>query len=106
NPAVSGETRRRVMEKAAEVNYRPNKWARGLRLCNSGRDPETELREIDALIGALVTNKSHLIGLIVPTFLMRFVRKLRWEFKTILKKRDTTCDEVLARVGRPPDCNF
>ena len=89
---VSDETRRRVMEKAAELNYTVNAWARGLvtnrshliglvvpdishsfyaeitlgiqnaieekgynlLLCNSGREPETELREIDALIATRV----------------------------------------------------
>ena len=92
NPAVNDTTRRRIMERAAELKYRPNRWARGLvtnkshliglivpdishafyaeitlgiqnyleekgynlLLCNSGRDPHTELREIDALLGTRV----------------------------------------------------
>ena len=80
------------MDKAAELNYRPNRWARmlvtkrsyiiglvvpdishtffgeitrgiqevieeqgyNLLLCNTGRDPQTELREIDALLSSRV----------------------------------------------------
>jgi DNA-binding LacI/PurR family transcriptional regulator len=92
HPQVRAETRRKVMEKAAEFNYRPNRWAqtlvtnrthllglvvpdishtffgeitRGIQevieehgynllLCNTGRDPKTEIREIDALLGSRV----------------------------------------------------
>lgn len=92
HPAVSEETRRLIMEKAAKLNYRPNRWARGLvtnrshlvglvvpdishsfyaeitlgiqnyieeqgynlLLCNSGRDPKTEIREIEALMATRV----------------------------------------------------
>ena len=90
HPAVKDETRRQVMQKAAELNYQPNLWARSLvtnrshlvglvipdishafyaevtlgiqqaieekgyslLLCNSGRDPKAELREIEALVAA------------------------------------------------------
>ena len=92
HPAVRDETRRRILEKAAELNYRPNRWARtlvtnrtniiglvvpdishtfygeitrgiqevieeqgyNLLLCNTGRDPQTEIREVDALLGSRV----------------------------------------------------
>lgn len=92
HPLVNDETRRRVTEKAAELNYTVNTWARGLvtnrsrliglvipdishsfyaeitlgiqnaveakgynlLLCNSGREPDTERREIDALIATRV----------------------------------------------------
>ena len=92
HPSVRDETRRKVLEKAAELNYRPNRWARtlvtnrthiiglvvpdishtffgeitrgiqdvieeqgyNLLLCSTGRDPETEIREVDALLGTRV----------------------------------------------------
>lgn len=90
--SVREETRRRVLDKAAELNYRPNRWARtlvtnrthiiglvvpdishtffgeitrgiqevieeqgyNLLLCNTGRNPETEIREVDALLSSRV----------------------------------------------------
>ena len=89
---VSDDTRRRVLAKVKELNYRPNRSARSmvtgrsnmiglvipdishsfyaeitrgiqdvieqhgfnLLLCNTNRDPETELREIEALLSARV----------------------------------------------------
>lgn len=43
HPDVKAETRRRVEERARELNYRPNRWAR-----------------------SLVTQRSHVIGVVIP----------------------------------------
>lgn len=43
HPEVSEETRRKVLERAREMNYRPNRWAR-----------------------SLITRKSFIIGLVLP----------------------------------------
>ncbi|MGH9632847.1 MAG: LacI family DNA-binding transcriptional regulator, partial [Bryobacteraceae bacterium] len=43
HPAVNEETRRKVLQHAERLNYRPNRWAR-----------------------SLVTQKSHIIGIVVP----------------------------------------
>ena len=99
NPHVSDATRRRVAKAAADLGYRPNRWARSLVtrksgliglivpdishsffaeitrgiqevlepyaynlvLCNTNRDPATEIREIEALLSA------HVDGLLIAS---------------------------------------
>jgi LacI family transcriptional regulator len=53
HPDVKEETRRRVMERARELNYRPNRWAR-----------------------SLVTRRSHMIGVVIPDISYTFFSEI------------------------------
>jgi LacI family transcriptional regulator len=53
HPAINAETRERVLEVARRMNYRPNQYAR-----------------------ALITNRSYLIGLIVPDLMHSYFAEL------------------------------
>ncbi len=77
HPAVSDVTRRRVMERAAQLDYRVNRWARGL-----------------------VTSRSHLIGLLVPDISHSFYAELTLGIQRSLEEKGYNL--LLCNSGRDP----
>jgi LacI family transcriptional regulator len=77
HPAVNAETRRLVMEQASRANYTPNRWARGL-----------------------VTNRSHLVGLVVPDISHAFYAEITLGIQTFLEERGYNL--LLCNSGRDP----
>jgi LacI family transcriptional regulator len=65
SPDVSEETRRRVLSHAQRVNYRPNRWAR-----------------------SLVTQKSHMMGIIVPDISHSFFSEITRAVQQTLEAHD------------------
>jgi LacI family transcriptional regulator len=62
HPAINAETRERVLEVARRMNYRPNQYAR-----------------------ALITNRSYLIGLIVPDLMHSYFAELAKAIEAIAR---------------------
>jgi LacI family transcriptional regulator len=62
NPLISAETRERVMEVARRMNYQPNQHAR-----------------------ALATNRSYLIGLIVPDLMNLYFTEVTRAIKSVTR---------------------
>lgn len=62
HPAINTETRERVMAVARRMNYRPNQHAR-----------------------ALITNRSYLIGLIVPDLMHSYFAELAMSIESVLR---------------------
>jgi LacI family transcriptional regulator len=77
HPSVSDETRRLVMEKASKSNYTPNRWARGL-----------------------VTNRSHLIGLVVPDISHAFYAEITLGIQNCIEEKGYNL--LLCNSGRDP----
>lgn len=64
SPQVSEETRRKVLGHAERVNYRPNRWAR-----------------------SLVTQRSHIIGMVVPDISHSFFSEITRSVQETLERR-------------------
>jgi len=77
HPSVTDETRRRVLSKAEELGYRPNRWAR-----------------------SLVTGRSMMIGLVVPDISHAFYAEITLGIQRHLERRGFSL--LLCNSGR--DC--
>jgi len=75
HPQVSPETRRKVAQKAAELNYRPNRWAR-----------------------TLVTNRSQILGLVVPDISHSFFSEITRGIQEIIEEQGYNL--LLCNTGR------
>jgi LacI family transcriptional regulator len=93
---ISAQTRERVLNRVRELNYRPNLAAR-----------------------ALVTGKTHLMGLVVPTLLHPFFAQVAHRISTVLRKKgyslvitssledpDLEQQEIEQLLARRADCLF
>jgi DNA-binding LacI/PurR family transcriptional regulator len=67
HPDVKDETRQRVQERARELNYRPNRWAR-----------------------SLVTRESHIIGVVIPEISHTFFSEITAGLQEAIEARGYT----------------
>ena len=77
HPQVRDETRRKVLEKAAELNYRPNLWAR-----------------------SMVTRRSHILGLVVPDISHSFYAEITGGIQEVIE--DHGYNLLLCNTHRNP----
>ena len=96
HPDISEETRQRVLRRMEERNYRPNLAAR-----------------------ALVTGKTHLMGLVVPTLLHSFFAEVAHSISSVVRKKgyglvissseedaELEMQEIDQLLARSVDCLF
>ena len=96
HPDISEETRQRVLRRMSERNYRPNLAAR-----------------------ALVTGKTHLMGLVVPTLLHSFFAEVAHSISSVIRKKgyglvissseedaELEIQEIDQLLARSVDCLF
>lgn len=78
HPDVKEETRERVVTRAGELNYRPNRWAR-----------------------SLVTQRSHVIGAVIPSIHHPFFSEVIGEAAAVLEEKDYTT--ILCQSSGDPE---
>src|SRR5262245_53282158 len=96
HPDVSGETRQRVLNRMSERNYRPNLAA-----------------------PTLVTGKTYLMGLVVPTLLHSFFAEIAHSISSVVRKKgyglaissseedaELEMQEIDQLLARSVDCLF
>ncbi len=78
HPDVKEETRRRVITRASELNYRPNRWAR-----------------------SLVTQRSRIVGAVIPKITYSFFGEIIGGLQTVLEEQGYSL--ILSNSSEDPD---